>query len=62
MIENDAPSAGRTSLVDSVMKFAAVLDSLVALGQTASTWIDGIYKAAAEKEKTAYPAALQAIS
>lgn len=61
MIENDAPSAGRTSLVDSVMKFAAVLGSLVALGQTASTWIDGIYKAA-EKEKTAYPAALQAIS
>jgi len=40
------------SILDSVTKFAAVLGTLVALGQAASTWIDGIYTARAEREKT----------
>jgi hypothetical protein len=49
---NDVPPIGKTSLLDGLTKFAAVLGSLVALGQATSTWIDGRYKAEAEREKT----------
>jgi hypothetical protein len=50
--QNDIPLTVKTSLLDGLTKFAAVMGSLVALGQTTSTWIDGIYKAKAEEEKT----------
>jgi hypothetical protein len=52
MPPHDNPSGGKASLLDGVTIFAAVLGSLIALGQAASTWIDGIYQAAAEREKT----------
>lgn len=50
--QTDPISSSKASLLDSVTKFAAVLGTLVALGQAASTWIDGMYKAAAERERT----------
>jgi len=58
MNQNDASPVGKASLLDSVTKFAAVLGSLVALGQAASTWIEGMYKAATEQEKTQREVAL----
>ncbi|HVO02040.1 MAG TPA: hypothetical protein VMT54_07550 [Candidatus Cybelea sp.] len=41
------------SILDGITKLAAVLGTLVALGQAASTWINGIYAAETEREKTA---------
>ena len=35
-----------------IVACSSLILTQVALGQAASTWIDGMYKAAAEKEKT----------
>lgn len=37
---------------EGLTKFAAVLGSLVAVGQATSTWIDGMFRAEAEREQT----------
>src|ERR1043165_4519301 len=50
--KDDTGAIGGASLLNGLTKLAAVLGSLIAVGQAASTWIDGIYKAEAEREKT----------
>ena len=42
----------KASVIEGITKLAAVVGSLVAVGQATSTWIDGVYKAKAEQEKT----------
>jgi predicted chitinase len=51
--DSNAPApVPASSMLDGITKLAAVLGTLVALGQAGSTWIDGIYTARAEREKT----------
>ena len=43
---------GAPTLLGGLTKVAAILGSLIAVGQAATTWIDGIYTAEAERKKT----------